>query len=59
MFGLAKSVVQVRKWLQRLIAGPIERFSELAPPKFRMIVLEPVDLSLAHYGAGARSPVLV
>ena len=59
MFGLAKSVVQLRNWLHRLIAGPIERFTELAPPKFRMVVPDRVDTELAHYGIGTRSPVLV
>ena len=59
MFGLAKSVVQLRKWLKRLIAGPIERFTELRPPKFPMVVPEAVDTSLVHYGAGTRLPVLV
>jgi hypothetical protein len=59
MFGLAKSAVQLRKWVQHLIAGPIERFTELGPPKFRMVVPETVDTRLAHYGAGTRLPVLV
>jgi radical SAM superfamily enzyme YgiQ (UPF0313 family) len=59
MFGIAKSAVQLRKWLQRLIVAPIERFTELAPPKFAMVVPEAVDTNLVHYGAGSRIPVLM
>jgi hypothetical protein len=58
MVGVAKSVYQVRDWLRRLWHEQIERFSELPPPKFRMVVPEHVSTSLAHYGAAVHLPVL-
>jgi hypothetical protein len=59
MFGLAKSAVHLRKWVQRLITTPIERFTELTPPKFAMVVPEAVDTDLVHYGAGSRLSMLI
>jgi len=58
MFGLAKSVYQLRDWLKRLMAGPIERFHELPKPKFRMVVPAGVEARLAHYGLATELPLL-
>ncbi len=58
MMGVFKSVYQLRDWLKRLLSGPIERFTEFPLPKFRMVVPDRVDASLAHYGAGIHLPVL-
>ena len=46
MIGLAKSIYQIRDWLVRLVSGPIERFSELPPPKFPMVFPEKVSSGL-------------
>ena len=58
MVGVAKSAYQVRDWLRRLVTGPVERFSELPPPKFRMVVPDCVDPDLVYYGERAGLPVL-
>lgn len=58
MVGVVKSVYQFRDWLRRLVSGPIERFSELPPPKFRMVFPEKVKAGLACLGQQGRLPVL-
>lgn len=58
MIGLVRSVHQIRDWLRRLLAGPIERLAELPAPRFRMVVPRHVDPTLCHYGEAARLPVL-
>jgi hypothetical protein len=58
MWGTAKSIYQIRDWLWRLMSGPIERFHELPPPKFRLVVPDCVDRSLARLSNGAALPVL-
>jgi radical SAM superfamily enzyme YgiQ (UPF0313 family) len=58
MVGVAKSIYHVRDWLRRLVTQQIERFSELPPPKFPMVVPSHVSTSLAHYGAAVQLPVL-
>jgi radical SAM superfamily enzyme YgiQ (UPF0313 family) len=37
MLGVAKSVREARDWLRRMVAGPIERFTEPPSPPYRMI----------------------
>jgi hypothetical protein len=58
MVGVAKSIYNIRGWLRRLVTQQIERFSELPPPKFPMVVPEHVSTSLAHYGAAVQLPVV-
>jgi hypothetical protein len=58
MVGVTKSIYQVRDFLRRLWKGPIERFGELPPPKFAMVVPDRVNANLAHYGAAVHVPVL-
>ena len=57
MVGIAKSIWQLRGWLGRLVRGPIERFAEPAPPKFRMVAPAGVDSHLVHCGHGVEVPV--
>ncbi len=49
MLGVARSAVQLRRWVERLISAPIERFTELSPPKFAMVAPATVDASLAYH----------
>ena len=58
MLGVARSSFQLRKWVQRLVSAPIERFTELGPPKFAMVVPATVDASLGHHGTAGRLPVV-
>lgn len=37
MYGVAKSAYHSRDWLQRLMAGPVERAAELPQPRFPMV----------------------
>jgi len=50
MVGTAKSMYRLRGWFRRLVSGPIERFQELGPPKFRMVAPQGVEPELVHYG---------
>ena len=58
MWGVTKSIVRAGDWLCRLSDGDIERFAELPPSKFPMVVPEHVSAELAHYGAAVQLPVL-
>jgi len=58
MVGLIKSVYHIRDWLKRMVTGPLERFNELPPPKFPMVVPGNVSTNLAHYGAAVQMPAM-
>ncbi len=58
MWGLVKSMYLSRDWFRRLVTGPIERFSDLPRIKFRMMVPEGVDASLAPGCHCAQSSVV-
>ncbi len=50
MVGLAWSMFRLRGWLGRLLSGPIERFHEPKPARFRMVAPQGVEPELVHYG---------
>ena len=54
MVGLAKSIYQLRGWLKRLIAGPIEKSAELPRSRFRMVVPQGVEICQTHDTTAAR-----
>ena len=58
VIGVTKSVYRMRAWLRRLWGGPIERYEELPPPKFPMVVPDDIDAKLAHYSTAEHLSVL-
>ena len=50
MVGLAKSIYQLRGWLKRLIAGPIEKSAALPRSRFRMVAPQGMEICLPNEG---------
>lgn len=50
--GVLRSLWEARDWMSRLVRGPITRAASVPSAKIAMVIPEPVQPDLVHYGLG-------